>query len=160
MKKLYCLLSVFSLLFCSGCNQWLDVTPDGQVEADDLYTTTKGCNAVVGGIYHTFSGSSLYGQNLSYGIVDVLAQYWDFSSNYSSTHLYRKASTYDYADKAIVGLFESIWHDFYYAITQCNAFIEFSAPHRGNIANYDLLLGEVYGLRALPIWSCSSCSDR
>ena len=78
MKKYY-LFSIISLLLCfTSCNDWLNVNPQGQVEAEDLYATTKGCNAALGGVYYTFSGSNLYGRNLTYGIVDILAQYWDF----------------------------------------------------------------------------------
>lgn len=57
--------------------------------------TTKGCNSAVGGIYYTLSSSSLYGQNLSYGLIDVLAQYYDFSTN--TSHNYYQLAQYDYA---------------------------------------------------------------
>lgn len=147
MKKLYCVFSFAYLLFTTSCNNWLDITPQGQVEAEDLYATTKGCNSAVGGIYYTLSSSSLYGQNLSYGLIDVLAQYYDFSTN--TSHNYYQLAQYDYADQSAVGAFGTIWHELYYAVAQCNAFIEYSAPHRDKIGNYELLLGEVYGLRAL-----------
>ena len=69
-----------NLCLCTSCNNWLDVTPQGQIEAENLYQTTRGCNSALGGIYYTFSGSNLYGQTLSYGLLDVFAQYWDFAS--------------------------------------------------------------------------------
>ena len=134
-------------MFSTSCNNWLDVTPQGQIEAEDLYETTKGCNSAVGGIYYTFSGTNLFGQTLSYGMLDIFAQYWDFAAN--TTHMYYQASQYDFTDQTVVGTFENVWGDLYYAIAQCNAFIEYSEPYRDNIDNYNLLLGEVYGLRAL-----------
>ena len=146
--KKYYLFSIISLLLCfTSCNDWLNVNPQGQVEAEDLYATTKGCNAALGGVYYTFSGSNLYGRNLTYGIVDILAQYWDFSTN--TSHQFYNVSTYDYKSSVAVNTFGNIWGDLYYVIAQCNAFIEYSSPHSGKISNYDLLLGEAHGLRAL-----------
>ena len=52
MKKIISILSVATLMLCSSCNDWLNVTPQGQVEAEDLYETTKGCNSAVGGVYY------------------------------------------------------------------------------------------------------------
>lgn len=147
MKKYYLFFMVCLLLCVTSCNDWLNVNPQGQVEAEDLYTTTQGCNSAVGGIYYTFSGSTLYGRNLSYGVMDVLAQYWDLTN--APSHQYYNLSAYDYASSTAVNTFGKIWGDLYYVIAQCNAFIEYSAPHAGKISNYDLLQGEVYGLRAL-----------
>ncbi len=147
MKKLISILSVAALVLCSSCNDWLNVTPQGQVEAEDLYETTKGCNSAIGGVYYTLSGSSLFGQTLSYGLIDVLAQYWDLSTN--TSHFYYPAANYEYVGQNVAGIFRNVWSQLYYAIAQCNAFIHYSEPNQASIDNYGLLLGEVYGLRAL-----------
>lgn len=147
MKKLLSILSIACLTLFPSCNDWLDVTPQGQVEAEELYETTQGCNSVVTGIYHTLSSSSLFGQNLSYGLIDIMAQYWDFSTN--TSHIYYPATQFDYDDTNVDGQITTMWQQLYYAITQCNAFIHYSDPYKENIKHYDLLLGEVYGLRAL-----------
>lgn len=147
MKKLLSILSIACLTLFPSCNDWLDVTPQGQVEAEELYETTQGCNSVVTGIYHTLSSSSLFGQNLSYGLIDIMAQYWDFSTN--TSHIYYPATQFDYDDTNVDGQITTMWQQLYYAITQCNAFIYYSDPYKENIKHYDLLLGEVYGLRAL-----------
>lgn len=147
MKKLFSIFSLAGLLLLSSCNDWLNVTPEGQVEAEDLYQTTQGCNSAIGGVYHTLSKSTLFGQNLSYGAIDILAQYWDFSSK--TSHSYYKMANLDYKDQTTTATFDAIWKELYYAITQCNAFIHYSQKYQGQIDNYNLLLGEAYGLRAL-----------
>ncbi len=147
MKKLLSILSIACLTLFPSCNDWLDITPQGQVEAEELYETTQGCNSVVTGIYHTLSSSSLFGQNLSYGLIDIMAQYWDFSTN--TSHIYYPATQFNYDDTNVDGQITTMWQQLYYAITQCNAFIYYSDPYKENIKHYDLLLGEVYGLRAL-----------
>ena len=131
MKKLSFILSIVGLQLCTSCNNWLDVTPQGQIEAENLYQTTRGCNSALGGIYYTFSGSNLYGQTLSYGLLDVFAQYWDFAS--TPDHMYYQAAQYDYENQTVVSAFRNVWSNLYYAITQCNAFIEYSTPYRDDI---------------------------
>ena len=34
MKKLSFILSIVGLQLCTSCNNWLDVTPQGQIEAE------------------------------------------------------------------------------------------------------------------------------
>ena len=47
MKKLSFILSIVGLQLCTSCNNWLDVTPQGQIEAENLYQTTRGCNSII-----------------------------------------------------------------------------------------------------------------
>lgn len=72
------------------------------------------------------------------------------SSMCSGCHgdMYYQAAQYDYENQTVVSAFGNVWSNLYYAITQCNAFIEYSTPYRDDIDNYNLLLGEVYALRA------------
>ena len=111
MKKLLSILSITCLTLFPSCNDWLDVTPQGQVEAEELYETTQGCNSVVTGIYHTLSSSSLFGQNLSYGLIDIMAQYWDFSTN--TSHIYYPATQFDYDDTNVDGQITTMWQQLY-----------------------------------------------
>lgn len=147
MKTIFYLFAFVGIMSFSSCNDWLNVTPKGQVEAEDLYRTTKGCNSAIGGIYYTLSSKELFGKELSYGAIDMLAQYWDFSNK--TSHKYYSVSTYDFKNAQTTSYFYNIWHELYYAITQCNAFIHYSEPNKESIDNYNLLLGEAYGLRAL-----------
>ncbi|MEG0796881.1 MAG: hypothetical protein RR397_10330 [Odoribacter sp.] len=75
MKTKIYLILFFAFPFIS-CNSWLDVTPQGQVEASDMLSSEKGYNSALGGVYYTLSSSTLYGKELSYGLMDLLAQYW------------------------------------------------------------------------------------
>lgn len=95
MKFKYILVLMTALAFTS-CNNWLDVTPQGEVEGEDLLTNEKGYNAALNGIYYNLTSTTLYGKELSYGMMDVLAQYWDLSSK--SKNSYYKQSQFDYED--------------------------------------------------------------
>ena len=95
MKFKYILVLMTALAFTS-CNNWLDVTPQGEVEGEDLLTNEKGYNAALNGIYYNLTSTTLYGKELSYGMMDVLAQYWDLSSK--SKNSYYKQSQFDYEE--------------------------------------------------------------
>jgi hypothetical protein len=136
------------LLLASSCNSWLDVTPKGQVDAEGLYTTSKGCNSALGGIYYKLSSSDLYGKNLTYGAMDILAQYWDKNVSGNPNFIYYKLSKFDYTNSTSVTLFNTIWSTMYQAIAGCNALLYYMTPHKDDIANANLILGEAYALRA------------
>lgn len=142
--KIYILL--LSLLSLNSCNNWLEVTPQGQIEASDLLTNEKGYNSALGGIYYMLSSSGMYGQNLTYGMMDILAQYWDISNNLN--HQYYKLSQYDYKDATSVGSFNSIWKQYYSIIAQCNQILSSLEKNKPSIQNAELIEGEALALRA------------
>lgn len=145
MKQTIYILT-FLLFSLSACNNWLDITPKGQVEAKDMLSTTSGYNTTLGGIYYTLSSKYLYGKNLSYGMIDLLAQYWDISSN--PNHEYSKMVNYDYADVFTKSKIDTIWNNLYVGIAQCNLILESIEQNRKQIKNADLIEGEAHGLRA------------
>ena len=128
-KIYYIILSI--LLSLTSCNSWLDVTPQGQMEATDMLSSEKGYNSALGGVYYTLSSSSMYGKELSYGMMDLLAQYWDISNN--TSHSYYKLSQYDYKDANAISKFNAIWKGFYSAISQCNLIISSIEKNRSSI---------------------------
>lgn len=136
-------LLLFSL---NACNNWLDITPKGQVEATDMLSTSSGYNSTLGGIYYTLSSKSLYGKELSYGMIDLLAQYWDISN--TPNHQYAKLSEYDYTEAFAMKKIDSVWKGLYTGITQCNLILESLENNREKIKNASLIEGEAYGLRA------------
>lgn len=146
MKKIIYTLLISGAVLCSSCNDWLNVTPKGQVEAGELYTTSKGCNSALGGIYYTLTSSSLYGKELSYGAMDMLAQYWDVSKN--ASHKYYRLAGYEYKDVSAITFFNDTWGNMYQAVTQCNALLHYLPENRDQIAYANLIEGEAYALRA------------
>lgn len=61
----------------TSCEKWFEVTPAGEVAEDDLFRNAEGFRNSLNGIYQGMSRASLYGQELSWGFIDVLAQYYD-----------------------------------------------------------------------------------
>lgn len=145
MKTRIYLLTLLMLPLAS-CNDWLTITPEGQVEAGDLLTNENGYNSALGGIYYILSDSKLYGQELSFGMMDILAQYWDISNNLN--HHYYKISQYDYKDASATAKLDAIWKELYSSVTQCNLILASLEKNRENIQYSGLMEGEAYGLRA------------
>lgn len=130
---------------CS-CNDWLSVTPKGQVEASDLLETTEGYSSALGGIYYTLIQEDLYGCEMTYGALDLMAQYWKQPSK--SNELY-PITQFDYTHKYSIDRVNAFWSKLYLCIAQCNQLLEsLNERNPKDIDQYNLLKGEITGLRA------------
>ena len=65
--------------FCWACNSWLDVKPIDKVLEDQLFQSETGFEEALNGIYIELNQSSLYGGDLMFNMVEVLAQRYDVS---------------------------------------------------------------------------------
>ena len=65
------------LLIGASCNSWLDVAPEDQIMEKDLFEEREGFLMALNGVYLNMNSSSNYGGNLSAGIIDVMAQYYN-----------------------------------------------------------------------------------
>ena len=83
-----------------SCDSWLDVAPDDQVNEETLFKTGEGYRTALNGVYKDLSVTSLYGREMTWGFLDVLAQCYD-SWSINSGHIYDKALSYKYQDKEI-----------------------------------------------------------
>lgn len=147
MKRSILLLILPALLLAS-CSKWLDVKPKTQIVGSELLSTEGGFQDALYGVYATMASRSLYGDQLTMGFLDVLAQRYAISTNPS--HIFYQASLYNYQDASVRADITNIWDTAYFAIVNLNNVINQVDAHRdvfqGN--NYALLKGEAYGLRA------------
>ena len=79
-KNIYRLQVVFllvaGLLSATSCNDWLDVKPKTEEEAEELFSTIDGFKSALAGVYIGLSQSGLYGREMTFGKVGVLGQEW------------------------------------------------------------------------------------
>lgn len=149
IKKIIGTAVMSGIVLCAtSCNSWLDVTPQGQVEAEELYETAKGCNSALGGVYYLLSSENLYGKNLTYGMMDALAQYYEPVVAITPSHNFYELAQYNYENSTCKSYISRIWGAMYQAVNECNAFIHYVEPNAGKIDYSELLLGEAYALRA------------
>ena len=59
------------LLPLGGCSNRLDVIPEDSVDEKDLFSTGEGYRNALNGVYRQMSQTSMYGQQMSWGFIDV-----------------------------------------------------------------------------------------
>ena len=143
------ILSMVSLVLLTGCNDWLDVKPADKVLEDEMFESQKGFQTALNGVYIELISNTLYGSNLSVGMVDVMAQYYKVRGN--NDHAQSLYATYSYAESESKGKINDIWVKAYRVVFNLNTIIE-KAEADNKVLNDDyrkIVLGECYALRAM-----------
>lgn len=124
MKKISIILLAVSSILTTGCSDWLDVAPSNQVNGDKLFNAGDGYRNALNGVYLNLGTSSLYGQTLSWGFMDVIAQYYESSTSYmQSSSSFYKAARYQFDDSDVKSFISGIWENSYNNIANCNNLI-------------------------------------
>ncbi len=131
----------------TSCDDFLDVKPKSQIESTELFGSEAGFKDALNGVYIKLTSSSLYGQELKYGTLDILGKlyYSVGSGNYS----YINSGSYNNSGAAGIG--NAIWSNAYNAIASLNALMaemENADPKMFAQDNYNVIKGEALGLRA------------
>lgn len=121
IDKLFIALSL--IVGLSSCSNWLDLEPKDTTTDTDLFTTGDGYRIALNGIYAQMAEASLYGKELSWGLVDVMAQMY-MSHKISGIQGYNHASEYQYEDKDVKPMIEAIWSKAYNSVANCNNIIQ------------------------------------
>lgn len=156
MKKNKILYLIILCLTFGSCGDWLTINPQDQVKEKELYSTAGGFYNQINGIYKVMSEGTLYGRELSFGMIDAMAQYYDMG-NYSNSgnYDYRNASKFDYlVTSGIKDMTDAIWETSYNAITNCNSVINYATEADSMLfpsreTERRCILGEAYALRAM-----------
>lgn len=150
------------LLIGTSCNAWLDVAPEDQIMEKDLFEEREGFLMALNGVYLNMNSSSNYGGNLSAGIIDVMAQYYNCTT---AEHNYGVYQSYAYDVKSSKDRFEAVWKTTYSQISNLNAILEHCGDGNPVLPDlyYKLIKGETLGLRAMfhfdmlrlfgPLWT-------
>ncbi len=144
-KIFFCLF--FSLVTLS-CKKWIDVKPTDRLGEDQLFVDPAGYTKAINGVYVEMANSALYGQEMTTGAVDVLAQYYVLIS---STHRYAEYTTFVYTNSKVKLTFDNAWKKAYELVANCNVIIEKcgDAPSQKlPDPYYSVIKGEAIALRA------------
>lgn len=150
MKKLlYILLPVSAVLMIS-CNKWLDVKPKTQIESELNFSNQQGFKDALTGVYLNMSDVKLYGKDMTFGFVDVLArqytQLWDDNLEYY------QAMEHEYNDQSVINKVISVWTASYFSIANLNNLLDAIGKKDSSYFDpyvYNVIKGEALGLRAL-----------
>ncbi|SDL90349.1 SusD family protein [Pedobacter steynii] len=138
-------------MFCcsmalSACKKFLDVQPQDRFLSEQVFKDEKTINAALNGIYLNMAKSDLYGSRLSMRDLDLMAQYYNTSSNAS----YRLYTSYNYAESGMRADFSKVWQSAYRVILNANSFIGQLEKSQNVIddSRKHILMGEAYAIRA------------
>lgn len=158
MKKISLLLLLSSGVFLfSSCKKWLDVQPNSQVKASELFKTEAGFKEALAGTYTILTDEALYGKELTYGMMGVLSHEW--SSFPSTSTGYTEDGNYNYATgTATQNRIDGIWSKMYEAASNANTILE--NIDQGKVFtgdNYKIIKGEALALRAFIHFDLLRC---
>ena len=137
----------------SSCTDWLDEQPNDKQSEEQQFATKPGFYAAVNGIYDRMSGNSLYGQYLSYEMIDVLGQRYEVNkTDEGSYYKYLRAlADWDYSNETVVSVLKTIWGEAYQTIMNINVVLK-NLDEKGGVLpvkEYQMLKGEMLACRAM-----------
>ena len=140
--------TIITVLACSlaltACEDFLNITPEGQIKRDEMLNTTEGIEDALYGVYSQLRSQTLYGQNLSFHTVEVLAQTFSCKNNTTVTAL----ADYEYTNTDVKAIFDGIWTAMYKNISNVNSILTAPLVAEAEAYPYTIYKGEALGLRA------------
>lgn len=140
-------ICLFTLTFVS-CESWFDVKPADRISGRALFETREGFVKALNGIYTGLNNRSIYGREMTAGVLDIMAQYYSSNSNFHNA-LIQYNYEYD-GSPSVKTTFDNIWSTNYNLIVNLNIIIE-KCDENKSVLNgiwYDLIKGEALAMRA------------
>lgn len=151
MKKLKLIIcTVISLVSLCSCGDWLNVEPKTNIDETDLFKNEQGFKEALTGIYIKMCSTNLYGRELTYGFMDILAQRYENAQNQSAN--YNDASVwYTYPSTKTQTYTDNFWSEIYNIIANLNNLLS-NIESKGSVITTegyrDIIKGEALGLRS------------
>lgn len=148
---LICILG--AAISITSCKKWLDISPKTQIKESEQFSSRQGFIDALFGIYQRAATDSMYGQSLSFGILDLLAGRYENKGNIGNW--YGNLARYTYTSNAIGGMnveqkIAEIWGATYSAIAQANYILKNIESRKSLLgeSTYNIIKGETIGMRA------------
>ena len=132
-------------LLTTSCNDWLDVKPEMQVEREELYSSEKGFQSALVGCYTKLKQNMLYGEHLSFGYIEYMAQHW------IADETLQLFNDFDYESDYVKSSMESVYKAMYNTIAQTNDLLHYLDINKEVFVDsnsYNLIKGEALAIRA------------
>jgi hypothetical protein len=136
------ILSIFN-----ACNDYLDVRPKSQIPVDLHFERESGFLDQLAGVYTKMCEETMYGREMTFGLIEVLAQNYDLDAQ----NIYDYAAKYQYQETGIKNRIDAIWANTYNAVANLNIILEYIDNVDKNIFtgnHYQIYKGEALGLRS------------
>lgn len=143
LKYMSCLL-LFTLV---SCESWLDIKPVDRISGRALFETRDGFVKALNGVYTELANPSIYGREMTAGVMDLLAQYYLVNGNYNRSVIQYEYENEDYGLK---GNINNMWIKSYNLIVNLNIIIDECGDQNSVLAGnwHGIIKGEALALRA------------
>lgn len=135
----------------TSCSDWFDVSPKTDVKAEELFETPEGFESALAGIYISLTDEDSYGHDMSFGLIDQLAQLYDRipdgTTDREAIYQYEQQSDGYYTKSRLA----AIWLKSYNLIANANNLIKWLDKNGTRVLDEqtrNLYYGEAYALRA------------
>ena len=120
LKNIFKFLAVAGTLALSttSCSDWLDVKMNDKIMENTLFSTNNGFMIALNGVY--MGMIDVYGEDLSLGVIDVMAQYYNMVSG---NHNYKVFANYQFNDDAFKNKSNNIWTKMYALVANINGLL-------------------------------------
>jgi len=149
MKKIYrySIVAISMVASLSSCTKFLDLQPEDKLLETQVFNSAKNIKANLNGIYVKLGGSTLYGENLTLTIPDILAQRY----NIGTSNVFFGYAQHRYTDGGVAGKMSEIWANGYSTIFNINRFMFNldNAPGILDAKTDSTSRGEVLAIRAM-----------
>lgn len=130
-----------------SCDDFLTVRPKSDILESDLFATSEGVEDALYGIYASLGHSTLYGEDMTWGAVDLMAQYFLLNKNHGNDRY--AVAQFSHENTAARGKYGTMWSQMYRTIGYTNNLINaLSAKDESSMRYYSIYLGEALGIRA------------
>jgi len=148
--KIYFLAVALIVMSLTGCKKWLDTDHPLQVDENTVLSNEQGFKEALNGVYLQMGGKSVYGRDMTFGLMSVLGRSYDTTISPAIANLYYQGARYNFQDPELKATFKDIWNNLYISIANVNNVLE-NAETRQNVFtgnNYNTIKGEALALRA------------
>lgn len=146
MKKLHIALLSLLAIATSSCDDFLDVRPKGEQVENDQFSTPKGFEDAIYGIYGYMTEDALYGKDMVWGVAEILSQDLRCDDTFGTD-----LGKYDYkSNSSTRSRFLDMWTKSYEAIGYTNnALKNLEQKSPESLPLHDFYKAELLGLRAM-----------
>lgn len=155
MYKSIMLKPLFVLALCTltACEAWFDESPKTDLKASRLFESEEGFQSALTGVYLQLTSSSAYGGTMSFGLLDQLAQQYDYLPDGAQS----PEAIYDYANYSSAGFntkrrIDEAWKSLYKAIANSNNLLRWLGARGetviGDATTRKMMRGEALAVRA------------
>ena len=153
-KTIYTIILGLTGMFSfHSCSEWLDVTPNTDLPAKELFTTENGFKSALAGLYILMTEEDTYGKNLTFGLTEQLVQMYDKlpdgTTDRKSVYIYDRETSGAYNTK---GVLANTWRAQYNAIANANNLLKWWEMNGEFVlldpTTRDMIRGEALALRA------------